>query len=113
MEPKTTLTMVDLSNAIFERCNRPINYLHMPVPKDRTDSQYFEPLQHLKSHGTELILGLAHNDDLEGTRSRIQTAGQFVNSFGIATECGMGRTTPEQLKDILSILAALSTPTKP
>jgi hypothetical protein len=105
--------MADLSNALLERCKRPINYIHMPVPKDRTDVQYFEPLQHLKPHATELVLGLVHNNDLDGTKLRIQAAGQSVDSFSIATECGMGRTPAEQLENILGILAAVSTPTKP
>jgi hypothetical protein len=85
----------------------------MPVPKDRTDGQYFKPLQHLKLHGTELVLGLVHNNDLDGTKSRIQAAVQSVDSFSIATECGMGRTPPERLENILSILADLSIPIKP
>ena len=105
--------MVDLMNTVSERCKRPINYIHMPVPKDRTDREYFEALPQLKSHDTELVLGLVHYDDLDGTKSRIQAAGHFVNSFSIATECGMGRTPPEQLENILGIFSTLSTPTKP
>ena len=105
--------MVNLANALIERCKRPINYVHMPVPKDRTDTQYFESLQQFKSQDTELVLGLVHHDDLDGTKSRIHAAGQSINSFSIATECGMGRTPPEHLENILSILATLSTPTEP
>lgn len=82
----------------------------MPVPKDRTDPEYFKPLTKLVPDlgVTELVLGLVHYDDLEGTKKRISTAGEFVESFGIATECGMGRTPKEQLDDILSISAAVS-----
>ncbi len=104
--------MVDLSNELLEKSKRPINYIHMPVPKDRADNEFFEALQHL-SQGTELILGLAHYDDLDGTKTRIETASKSVKSFSVSTECGMGRTPPEQLENILSILATVSTPTKP
>ena len=82
----------------------------MPVPKDRVDRGYFEPLHQLQIGQTELILGLVHYNDLEGTKTRINTAGEFVRSFGVSTECGMGRTPPEQLENILSIHAAVSDP---
>ena len=104
--------MVNLSNVLFERCKRPIDYIHMPVPIGRTDDQYYEPLEQLGAHDTELILGLVHYDDIDGTMSRIQTAGKYVKAFSVATECGMGRAQPEELENILSILAAVSTPTK-
>jgi hypothetical protein len=111
MEPKSTLAMVDLSNALSERCKRPIDFIHMPVPKDRKDIGYYEPLQHLRQ-GLELVLGVVHYDDEEGTKARIQAAGKFVKSFSVSTECGMGRTPPEQLENILHTLATVSSPTK-
>ena len=113
MEPRSTLTMVDFSNAILENCKRPMNYIHMPVPKDRTDSSYFEPLRQLKLHDTELILGLVHYDDLSGTKARIQAASVFVKSMSVSTECGLGRLPPENLNNIFSVLTAVSTSIRP
>jgi hypothetical protein len=113
MEPRSTLTMVKFSIAILEKCGHPINYIHMPVPKDRTDSSYFEPLQQLKLNDIELILGLAHYDDLPGTKARIQAASAFVKALSVSTECGLGRLPPEHLDNVLSVLAAASTPIKP
>ena len=84
----------------------------MPVPKGRIDDNYYDPLQRLKLKDADLILGLVHYGDEEGTNARIQAAGKFVKSFSVATECGLGRTPPEQLKDILRILASVSSPTK-
>jgi hypothetical protein len=55
---------------------------------------------------------VVHYDDEEGTKARIQAAGKFVKSFSVSTECGMGRTPPEQLENILHTLATVSSPTK-
>ena len=74
----------------------------------RLDKEYFEPLQQLKLGTTKLILGLAHYDDLDGTKTRIRSACEFVHSFGVSTECGMGRTPTEQPDSIFSILADVS-----
>ena len=113
MEPKSTLTMITLVNAIFDRCQRRVDYLHLPVPKARTDEQYFSAIEQLKLGDTELILGLVHYDDLDGTKARIAAASKYVTSFAVATECGLGRTPLEQLDNIFSILSAVSTPTAP
>ena len=110
MEPTDTLTMVNVANALLEQIKRQVDYIHMPVPQDRTDREYFEPLQQLNLGRTELVLGLAHYNDLEGTVARIWTAGEFVQSFAVSTECGLGRTPPEQLENIWSILANVSQP---
>ena len=102
--------MVKVANALVANSKRRIDYIHMPVPQDRIDREYFEPLQQLQIGQTELILGLVHYNDLEGTRTRISTAAEFVRSFAVSTECGMGRTPPEQLGNIFSIHAAVSDP---
>jgi hypothetical protein len=55
---------------------------------------------------TELYLGLVHyTDGTAGTRKRIQVAKKFVQSFGIATECGLGRRAPETMPQLLRIHA--------
>ena len=46
----------------------------MPVPRDRSDRPYFDPLKQLELKDTELYLGLLHMNDEEGTRQRIATA---------------------------------------
>ncbi|EDN90646.1 hypothetical protein SS1G_00046 [Sclerotinia sclerotiorum 1980 UF-70] len=75
----------------------------MPVPKDRLDREYFEPLRVLQKNDTELYLGLLHQDDLDGTKIRIRRASEFVEDFGIATECGLGRADAAELESILEI----------
>ncbi len=81
----------------------------MPVPKDRTDAEYFAPLRELRlGSETELYLALVHAGDEEGTRRRIRRARGVVERFGVATECGMGRTPVDELNNILGISVAVT-----
>ena len=74
----------------------------IPVPKARTDAKYFEPLSSLnKPESTEVMLGLIHFDDAKGDAARITTASRFLNSFGVASECGWGRTDPSRVDGLL------------
>jgi hypothetical protein len=52
---------------------RPINLIHMPVPRDRSDDAYFAPLKTLKLRPeTTFALGLVHHTDgLDGTARRM------------------------------------------
>ena len=95
--------MVNVANALLGQCKRHIDYIHMPVPQDRADREYFAPLKQLNLGATELVLGLAHYDDLKGTENRIQTAGEFVPSFGISTECGDGKDATGAVWGISSV----------
>lgn len=114
VEPKDLGMLVSVMKAVIAGVKRPITYFHMPVPKNRDDKAYFEPLadpEFVKVRGnTELFLGLVHYDDLEGTKRKIQTAKTVLDSFGIASECGMGRTPPGEVDRILDITAAASSP---
>ncbi|KAL8713747.1 MAG: hypothetical protein Q9220_002273 [cf. Caloplaca sp. 1 TL-2023] len=116
VEPESTATMVDLANAIITAISpsHTIKWIHMPVPKDRKDTEYFTPLQDLKlSKETQLYLGLIHAHDEAGTRERITTAQRvYGGPFGVATECGMGRTPVEELDSIFEISRAVTTPAK-
>jgi hypothetical protein len=81
---------------------RPISYFHIPVPKHRTDPQFYELLGTLSlPQGTELYLGLVHPDDDEGNRRRLQLGSQFTRVAGIASECGLGRTDPKRVDPLL------------
>jgi hypothetical protein len=57
---------------------------------------------------TELYLGVAHAWDLEGTETRIELAKKVVKNFGIATECGMGRTPAEEFDAVMDVLKKAS-----
>ena len=106
-EPADTSLLVKIANAISEDSPRPIQWIHMPVPKERDDSAYFAPLKNLKLRPeTRLFLGLVHpGDGIEGTRRRMAMAERFVKDFGIATECGFGRRPPETVPELLRVHA--------
>lgn len=104
-QPEDTGLLVEVANAISAGVTRPIAWIHMPVPIDRSDDAYFRPLTGLVLHPeTELYLGLVHHEDgLEGTQRRIDVAAKFVTGFGVATECGMGRKPRESVPELLRI----------
>ena len=82
-----------------------LNYVHMPVPRRRKDSEYFKPLEKLRLPSpARLILGLVHyTDGVGGTRDRMAAANEFVATYDIATECGFGRRDPATIPDLLKI----------
>ena len=84
VEPKDTKLMVDFTNALVASIKHPIAWVHMPVPREREDVGYFEPLKGLKlAPGTELYLGLVYRTDgLAGARRRLAAAKQVVTDFG-------------------------------
>jgi hypothetical protein len=111
-QPEDTAILVEMANGIVERCQRPIAWFHLPVPRDRSDAAYFEPLQDLElPPDTRLYLGLVHmTDGAEGTQRRIATALQFAPDFGVATECGFGRRPREQVGPLLRMHARVAQP---
>jgi hypothetical protein len=108
VEPKDMGDMVDFTNRVTAGVKRPINLVHMPVPRDREDEAYFAPLANLRLRPeTELCLGLVHyTDGIEGTKRRLATARKYARTFSIGTECGFGRRKPETIPELLRIHAA-------
>jgi len=107
VEPVDMADMVDVANRLSADIARPVNLIHMPVPRDRSDDAYFIPLKRLRLRlETELSLGLVHyTDGLAGTRARLATAERHVRDFSIATECGFGRRDPATIAELLRIHA--------
>ena len=111
VQPLDTGLLVEVARDIMEKVApvHTIDFIHIPVPKDRTDRAYFEPLRNLKLTDTKLILGLVHAHDEEGTRKRIKAAqAVYPHAFGVATECGMGRTPREEIDSIFAISRAVT-----
>jgi hypothetical protein len=101
--PKDTAILVEISNGLIDRLERRLDFLHLPVPQDRTDAAYYAPLRSLRlPAATTLYLGLIHHDDAAGDQARIAAAAAVIPSFGIATECGWGRGDPETIPDLLA-----------
>ncbi len=101
--PEDMSILVEISNGVSGNLNRRMDFMHMPVPKDRTDRAYFQPLRGLAlPDSAELILGLIHFDDPEGDAARIAAARDCVPMFGVSSECGWGRTDPARVPGLLS-----------
>ena len=110
IEPGSLAHCVDMANRISAGIVRTLDLLHMPVPRDRDDDAYFEPLRALRPRPeTVLCLGLIHHTDgVDGTLRRISTADRFVQDYSIATECGLGRRPPETMQRLLEIHAEVA-----
>jgi hypothetical protein len=109
-EPVDTANLVEVANAVTTATRRPINWIHVPVPRDRDDDAYFAPLRNLiRPTETELYLGLIHfTDGATGARRRIAAASRVLADFGIATECGLGRRPPATIPDLLRLHAEVA-----
>lgn len=101
--PKDLGVCVEITKGLLARLGRSLDYLHLPVPKDRTDDAYFAPLSQLAlKSATQLYLGLIHNADHAGDKARIAAAKRHWQSFGVSTECGWGRTEPSRVPGLIS-----------
>ncbi len=101
--PKDMAILVEIANGIIDAVTRRLDFLHMPVPKDRTDNAYFRPLAGLKlAAETALQLGLIHHDDRAGDQARIEAARKVAPTFGVAAECGWGRTETQRVPSLLA-----------
>ena len=115
-QPADMGILVRVANGIAAGIARPLNWIHMPVPHDRSDDAYFAPLKTLElSPETELYLGLVayghHNDGPQGAWRRVGAAARAAPvSFGISTECGLAREPEETVMDVLEVLAEAADP---
>jgi hypothetical protein len=102
VQPTDSAILVEMMDGIAAATKRRIDFMHVPVPKDRTDDAYYAPLEKWRRPpGTTLYLGLLHHDDAAGDAGRIAAARRHVGQFGLAAECGWGRTEPGRLPGLL------------
>lgn len=104
MEPPDLGVVIRMANAATNAVERKIDYYHMPVPRDRNDDAYFEPLKDFETGVGKLYLGLVHATGGVGTsQALLETAKNHAAGFGIATECGFGRRPREGMAELLDI----------
>ena len=110
VEPTDMSDMVEFANRVSRQIKRPIQLIHMPVPRNRADDAYFGPLRRLELRPeTELCLGLVHyTDGIGGARARLAAAKRYVRDFSIATECGFGRRDPATIPALLRLHAEIA-----
>ncbi|HCF99232.1 MAG TPA: hypothetical protein DEV93_01655 [Chloroflexi bacterium] len=104
--------LVEVANALCGSLDRPLNWIHMPTSRERTDADFYSALEELRlKPETELYLGLIYPEDgADGAQRRIETAGLFLSEFGVATECGWGRRAPKLVPELLGLHSKLSRP---
>ena len=112
VEPKDTAKLVEVAHGISAGLTRSLNWISLPVPRERSDEAYVAPLLNLHLHPeTELYLGLVHfTDGIEGTQKRIEAAQRVVAQFGVATECGCGRRPSETISELLRLHREVAAP---
>ncbi|MDB5534643.1 MAG: hypothetical protein JWO28_2958 [Hyphomicrobiales bacterium] len=110
VEPKDTGDMVAVINAVCSRLGRPMNFVHMPVPIDRSDDAYFEALKDFKPGASaELFLGLVHDTDgLSGALARAAAARRAYERFGVGTECGLNHRSRDNVLQIITLLGEVA-----
>ena len=102
VEPTDLARCVELSNFVVSNSGRRIDFVHMPVPIDRDDTDYFAPLRDLRIGDCHVYLGLVHHEDgAEGAQRRMEAARRHLPRFGVAAECGMGRMDPDLVVPLL------------
>jgi ubiquinone/menaquinone biosynthesis C-methylase UbiE len=108
--PADTGRMVEIANALAASLDRPLNWIHVPLARDRTDAAFVAPLRDLRLHAeTELYLGALHaGEATEETRRRIDGAREFMPEFGLATPCGWGRLPPRLVPELIAAHADLT-----
>ena len=112
VEPSDTGHLAWAVQTVLDGVERRVDWVHLPVPKQRDDDAYFAALGAVQiPQESELYLGLVHaTGGRAGTRRRIAAASQVISRFGLATECGMGRRQLDTIGPLLEQHAALSEP---
>ena len=102
-EPKNADYLGRVASGAITKAQKNISWIHMPVPRERDDLDYFTPLANFDlAESTDLYLGLVHHTDgKEATLRRIETAKRIVPRFGVATECGLGRRDLKSIPDLM------------
>ncbi|WP_406248971.1 hypothetical protein ACI7YT_02940 [Microbacterium sp. M] len=101
VEPTDAGNLVRYANAVMAAASRSLTWLHLPVPIERDDEAYFAALASLEPV-EELYIGLVHREDgTEGAERRIAAASRYAPTFGVATECGIGRAPAGSTEGLL------------
>ena len=96
--PDDLSATVELANGIIEASGRRVDWMHLPA-LDHLDDAFYAPLAKLKPHGAKVYLGIIHH--METFEQRLKLARKYLPEFGIAAYCGLGRTPPSGLGEIL------------
>jgi hypothetical protein len=112
LQPESLATQVRLANALATEPGRPPSWVSFTVPQDRADDGYFAPLADLRTApSTEIYLALVpYHPDLQPagtTAAQVRLVDAYLpadlRSWGICTECGMGRADRADVPRLLDL----------
>ncbi len=100
--PRDASTIVAVSNGLSRHVPRRIDAIQAATVTTWNKLAHWQPLANLAIEPeTEFYLGLVHAEDgAAGARYRAALAAKFLDGFGLSTECGLGRHSPEQLDQV-------------
>jgi hypothetical protein len=104
-EPKDLGVSVRMANVAVSAAGRRFDWIHMPVPRNRSDDAYFAPLADLRLGDGKLMIGLVHlTDGTEGSLKRLAAFRRhYQGAAGVATECGWGRRKPATIPALMQV----------
>ena len=68
VQPKDAAVLVEMLDGIAAATKRPIDFFHIPVPKERTDEAFYAPLKALEAAGRNRALSRAAASQRRGGR---------------------------------------------
>lgn len=103
IHPRDASVIVAVSNGLSRHVSRRIDAIQAATVTSWNRLAHWQPLADLAIEPeTEFFLGLVHAEDgAEGARHRASLAAEFLPSFGLSTECGLGRHSDAQLDRVV------------
>lgn len=113
--PRDATAIVTLANGLSRHVTRRIDAIQAATVAAWTKRAHWQPLAGLALEpDTEFYLGLLHaQDGADGVRARAELASDFLPTFGISTECGLGRHSADQLEAVLVAWGELAATREP
>jgi Acyl-CoA dehydrogenase, N-terminal domain len=107
--PRDTSTIVYVANGLSRLVDRRIDAIQAATVRSWTRAAHWAPLAGLALEPeTEFFLGVVHTEDgIAGARRRIALAAEYLDDFGVSTECGLGRHSEQQLGEAIDIFRGL------
>ena len=101
--PRDAGAVVAVANGLSRHVSRRIDAIQAATVAAWNRRAHWRPLADLAvEDSTEFFLGLLHAEDgAAGVRHRAGLAAEFLPSFGLSTECGLGRHSQAQLAAVL------------
>ena len=102
---------IQVANSLVQNIEQShhVEYIHIPVPKEKVDEEYFKIMGDLALGDTQLFLGVVYAGDEAGTRKRLEAVqAVYPNIAGVGIESGMDRMSQEDFGDVLEICASLT-----